>query len=228
MKIYTTYWSKVKRLPSSIKPIGISMFPPKGTSAEKLIELAPSADLLKAAKSGIITKDEYSAVFKEQLKLLCANDIVNSIRSIAGTGDAAIVCYEKPGDFCHRHLVADWLKEELSMTLSELSYKLWIDDQCWDKDLPERHAPSGFVALDSVKSAQEWVEKFGMPEFLDLDHDLGEIDGRPSTVMEFLNWLFNRFPESKPPAFSVHSQNPVGKENITSFLKSWKRAAEMV
>jgi uncharacterized protein (DUF488 family) len=23
----------------------------------------------------------------------------------------ALVCYEKPTDFCHRHLVADWLKE---------------------------------------------------------------------------------------------------------------------
>ena len=25
--------------------------------------------------------------------------------------DIALVCYEKPGDFCHRHLVADWLNE---------------------------------------------------------------------------------------------------------------------
>ena len=25
--------------------------------------------------------------------------------------DIALVCYEKPSDFCHRHLVAKWLKE---------------------------------------------------------------------------------------------------------------------
>ena len=30
---------------------------------------------------------------------------------MAGTEDIALVCYEKPGDFCHRHLVADWLNE---------------------------------------------------------------------------------------------------------------------
>jgi len=24
--------------------------------------------------------------------------------------DIALVCYEKPGDFCHRHLVAEWLR----------------------------------------------------------------------------------------------------------------------
>ena len=23
----------------------------------------------------------------------------------------ALICYEKPSEFCHRHLVADWLKE---------------------------------------------------------------------------------------------------------------------
>lgn len=22
-----------------------------------------------------------------------------------------LVCYEKPADFCHRHLVADWMKQ---------------------------------------------------------------------------------------------------------------------
>jgi hypothetical protein len=25
--------------------------------------------------------------------------------------DIALVCYEKPEDFCHRHLVAEWLKK---------------------------------------------------------------------------------------------------------------------
>ena len=24
--------------------------------------------------------------------------------------DAVLMCYEKSGDFCHRHLVADWLR----------------------------------------------------------------------------------------------------------------------
>ena len=25
--------------------------------------------------------------------------------------DIALLCYEKPDDFCHRHLVADWLNK---------------------------------------------------------------------------------------------------------------------
>lgn len=105
--------------------------------------------------------------------------------------------------------------------------KLWIDDQCFDMHLVDRHAPPGYVPLDGVKTAQEWVLKNGMPTHLDLDHDLGEVDGEASTIMEFLRWLFEQFPDSPPPAYEVHSQNPIGRENIISFLDSWKRASEM-
>jgi hypothetical protein len=30
--------------------------------------------------------------------------------------DAVLLCYEKPGQFCHRHLVAQWLKVDLQAT----------------------------------------------------------------------------------------------------------------
>lgn len=28
-----------------------------------------------------------------------------------GENDIALICYEKPADFCHRHLVAEWLSQ---------------------------------------------------------------------------------------------------------------------
>ena len=34
----------------------------------------------------------------------------------------ALICYEKPGDFCHRHLVAKWLREH-GVDCTELEYK---------------------------------------------------------------------------------------------------------
>lgn len=105
--------------------------------------------------------------------------------------------------------------------------KLWIDDQCFDADLQERHAPPGYVALDSVRSAQDWVLQNGMPSHLDLDHDLGEVDGSSSTVMDFLKWLFEQFPDEAPPTFEIHSKNPIGRQNIVSFLNSWRKAYEM-
>jgi hypothetical protein len=34
--------------------------------------------------------------------------------------NAIILCYEKPGSFCHRHLVARWLEKNLGITINEL------------------------------------------------------------------------------------------------------------
>lgn len=28
-----------------------------------------------------------------------------------GENDIALICYEKPSDFCHRHLVSEWLNQ---------------------------------------------------------------------------------------------------------------------
>ena len=60
---------------------------------------------------------------KEVLAPLNANTVVEELYRITGNlalnpllfndrsliPDIALICYEKPSDFCHRHLVADWL-----------------------------------------------------------------------------------------------------------------------
>ena len=47
-------------------------------------------------------------------KLLVTDVIVDLSRMVYGftTGDEdiALICYEKPSDFCHRHLVAEWFR----------------------------------------------------------------------------------------------------------------------
>ena len=44
---------------------------------------------------------------------LTAQQVVEELRSRLpdGAKDIALVCYEKPNDFCHRHLVGKWLRE---------------------------------------------------------------------------------------------------------------------
>ena len=34
--------------------------------------------------------------------------------------DAVMLCWEAPKKFCHRHIVAEWLQEELGITITEL------------------------------------------------------------------------------------------------------------
>ena len=33
--------------------------------------------------------------------------------------DIALLCFEKPSDFCHRHLVASWLNETMHLNIKE-------------------------------------------------------------------------------------------------------------
>jgi uncharacterized protein (DUF488 family) len=33
---------------------------------------------------------------------------------------AVLLCYEKPGDFCHRHIVSEWFEKHLGIQITEL------------------------------------------------------------------------------------------------------------
>ena len=41
------------------------------------------------------------------------NEVLKDLSELSGGNDIALVCYEKPGDNCHRHLIADWLPCEV-------------------------------------------------------------------------------------------------------------------
>jgi hypothetical protein len=98
--------------------------------------------------------------------------------------------------------------------------KLWIDDQLDDPATPNRHTPAGFLGARTTSEAILLVEEHGLPEFMDLDHDLGGDD----RVMVFLRWLSDRFPDGPVPRYRIHSENCVGRLAIESFMSSWLRS----
>ncbi len=108
-----------------------------------------------------------------------------------------------------------------------MTYKLWIDDQSFDPDTPNRHPPVGFKAATSSAEAISIIEEFGPPEFIDWDHDLGYLpDGQEDTAMHVINYLtlhhYNTTIE-----YDVHSRNGPGSANIISKMESWKRSKEL-
>lgn len=36
--------------------------------------------------------------------------------------NAVMLCYEKSGDFCHRHLIADWLSKHTGVKVEEIQF----------------------------------------------------------------------------------------------------------
>lgn len=104
-----------------------------------------------------------------------------------------------------------------------MAWKLWLDDQLADPDTPERHTPEGFIGATNSNDACELVEGYGLPVFMDLDHDLGGSD----TAMDFLRALVESYPDGPVPEYRVHSANPVGRKNIESFIDSWRKSLEL-
>ena len=92
-----------------------------------------------------------------------------------------------------------------------MTWKLWLD---------ERKALSGYIGCDSVSEAIRFVKVLGLPAEMDLDHDLGNQE----TAMDFLKWLVKEFPFGPIPEYKIHSQNPIGRKNIESFMDSWKKS----
>jgi uncharacterized protein (DUF488 family) len=116
--IYTTYFANLKKLPSYIIPISICGKAPEWYKGLQYKKLAPKYWFFAKYKED---HDEqfYTEQFnKEVLTLLSPSKVVLELLVMVGNfkglnyyPEIALVCYEKPGDFCHRHLVADWLNK---------------------------------------------------------------------------------------------------------------------
>lgn len=110
--IYTSYFAKLRSLPDSVVPIAICAKTPEWFIGASYRKLAPHYDcLMNYKKFGDVEK--FTETYKEQvLSELDASKVVNELRDMLldETNDIALICYEKPTDFCHRQLVAEWLR----------------------------------------------------------------------------------------------------------------------
>lgn len=109
--IYTTYFAKLKDLPSNIIPISICGKAPFWYEGIQYKRLAPKYNFFIEWKKNK-DNDYYIEHFNtEVLSILEVDKIINELYLLSQQKDIALVCYEKPTDFCHRHLVAEWLNE---------------------------------------------------------------------------------------------------------------------
>lgn len=111
MRIYTSYFAMLRYLPENIIPISICSKAPAWYTGLQYKKLAPKYDFFMKWKE-THDNDYYIKCFNDQvLNKITVDEILNDIKNLAGNADIALICYEKPNDFCHRHLVADWLNK---------------------------------------------------------------------------------------------------------------------
>ena len=69
--------------------------------------------------SGPCSHDEYLKLYDRILASQDANQVVKQIEMLSGGKDVALCSYEKPGDFCHRHILAKWITENTGIEFTE-------------------------------------------------------------------------------------------------------------
>jgi uncharacterized protein YeaO (DUF488 family) len=109
MKIYTGYFDILEKLPKDIIPISICGKAPGWYNGIQYKNLAPKLKFFLEWKEN---KDNnfYIKNFNEQvLSKLNKEQVLKDLYKISEGKDIILICYEKPDEFCHRHLVASWL-----------------------------------------------------------------------------------------------------------------------
>lgn len=108
---YTSYFGMLCKLPSNVVPVCITRHKPRWYDGLCCQSLRPSQLILDAYRINQITQDEYKHMYTQQVLLrLCPARIMNKLQRLVGSGcTPALMCYEKSGQFCHRHIVSDWL-----------------------------------------------------------------------------------------------------------------------
>ncbi len=116
MKIYTSYFAKAAILEKRhctyrCSTLAATLF--RGISMK---QVAPRRYMLDDR----LTDEEYIRMYRNDvLRLVDARSFIQDLERASRGMDVALCCFEKPGDFCHRHILAKWLNEQTGIEVSE-------------------------------------------------------------------------------------------------------------
>lgn len=111
--IYTSYFAKLKSLPDNIVPISICAKAPDWYKGLQYKKLAPKYDFFMKWKENHdneeFVENYVAQVLKQLNPIKVVADLYYQLNAAPCSCDIVLICFEKPSDFCHRHLVANWL-----------------------------------------------------------------------------------------------------------------------
>ncbi len=109
----TSYFFRMSTHPDAVS---IAHFTPASFLGKEYKKLAPPLWLIHLWKQEKITKESYIKIYyREVLDKLNPAEVLNDLGL-----SAILLCYCKPGEFCHRKLVADWLNTTLNLGVEEM------------------------------------------------------------------------------------------------------------
>lgn len=122
MKVYTSYYSKVRGLDTSkFCLVSISRSCPSDFTGFRCGFLCPSLSILNEYKYGGGSVERYvQRFYNEVLYTLKGWDVLEWLYRLGGGRDVVLCCYEGRSKFCHRHLVSKFLMDDTGYLVEEL------------------------------------------------------------------------------------------------------------
>jgi hypothetical protein len=105
--IQTSYYQKSGSLPNAV---GISQGVPKWYTGALYKKLAPPWEIVKIENEATFRRLYHEMVLSHLNPVHVADDLEGKV----------LLCWELPGQFCHRRLVAEWLEKNLLIEVPEL------------------------------------------------------------------------------------------------------------
>ena len=110
--MYTSYFRYAGSFSAAVS---IARGNPKAFRGKSYKAVAPTWDMIRT-----MNEAEYREAYAEILSGLSPRRVYDEIVALAGR-EAILLCWEKPGVFCHRRLLAEWLEEGLGIEIAELT-----------------------------------------------------------------------------------------------------------
>lgn len=113
--MYTGYYAKTKKYEEAgLKPVAVSGKVPPFFKGDRIKEFAPRFETFSRWKNKEITNEEYETEYRDYLNTLNKDSICKYLGN-----NIILICYEKSGDFCHRHTLARWLMDNFCVEVIE-------------------------------------------------------------------------------------------------------------
>ena len=118
--IYTGYYANIKKYEEAgLVPVAISGKVPGFYNGLAYKKFAPRWETFKKWKNHEINNIQYTEEYKKYLNSLDKEEIRLDFDSPHECSNMILLCYEKIGDFCHRHILADWLEDNFGYKVEE-------------------------------------------------------------------------------------------------------------
>jgi len=108
----TSYYAKSAKNPNAVS---IAAKCPEWYKGREYKQLAPKYWFFKKYKDDGDQEFYTKQYYKEVLDLLDPKKVFEDLGE-----NAVILCWEKSDKFCHRHIVAEWLRKKLNIKIEEI------------------------------------------------------------------------------------------------------------